>query len=89
MYRVAIEGGLEGPVNAVAPERVRQRELARELGAVLHRPAVAPAPAAAVRLLLGEEADLVLHGQLAVSRKLAGFEFRFPRLRAPLEDALR
>jgi NAD dependent epimerase/dehydratase family enzyme len=89
VYRVAIEGGLEGPVNAVAPERVRQRELARELGAVLHRPAVAPAPAAAVRLLLGEEADLVLHGQLAVSRKLAGFEFRFPRLRAPLEDALR
>jgi hypothetical protein len=89
VYRLAIEGGLEGPVNAVAPERVRQRELARALGAVLHRPAVAPAPAAAVRLLLGEEADLVLHGQLAVSRKLADFEFRFRRLRAALEDALR
>jgi uncharacterized protein len=88
VYRLAIDGGLEGPVNAVAPERVRQRELARELGAVLHRPAVVPAPAAAVRLLLGEEADLVLHGQLAVSEKLGGFEFRFRRLRAALEDAL-
>ncbi len=89
VYRLAIDGGLEGPVNAVAPGRVRQRDLARELGAVLHRPAVVPAPAAAIRLLLGEEADLVLHGQQALSRKLGGLEFRFGTLRAALEAALR
>ena len=39
--------------------------------------------------MLGEQADLVLHGQRAVSRKLERFEFRFPGLRAALEDALR
>ena len=59
-----------------------------DFGAVLHRPAVVPTPAAAVRLLLGEEADLVLHGQHAVSRKLAGLEFRYRGLRAALQHAL-
>jgi uncharacterized protein (TIGR01777 family) len=89
VYRLAIDARLEGPVNAVAPEQLRQRDAARDFGAVLHRPALVPAPAAAVRLLLGEEADLVLHGQLAVSRKLGDLEFRYPTLREALEDALR
>lgn len=88
VYRLAIEGGLEGPVNAVAPHELRQREAATDFGAVLHRPAFVPTPAAAVRLLLGEEADLVLHGQHAVSRKLAGLEFRYRGLRAALQHAL-
>jgi hypothetical protein len=89
VYRLAIEGRLEGPVNAVAPEQVRQREAAGDFAAVLHRPAVLPTPAAAVRLLLGEEADLLLDGQLAVSRKLDELEFRYRALRAALADALR
>jgi len=88
VHRLAIDGRLDGPVNAVAPQQLRQREAAKEFGAVLHRPAVVPTPAAAVRLLLGEEADLVLHGQQAVSRKLGELEFRFRGLRAALEDAL-
>lgn len=87
VYRRAIDGSIAGPVNAVAPEHLRQRDAAREFGVVLHRPSVVPTPAAAVRLLLGEEADLVLHGQLAVSRKLDDLEFRYRGLRAALEDA--
>ena len=89
VYRLAIDGGIEGPVNAVAPQQLRQKEAARDFGDALHRPAVVPAPAAAVRLLLGEEADLLLHGQRAVSGKLGGLEFRYPELRAALENALR
>jgi len=89
VYRLAVEGAIEGPVNAVAPEQLRQREAACAFGAVLHRPAVLPTPAFAVRLLLGEEADLLLHGQRAVSQKLGSLEFRYPRLRAALESALR
>jgi uncharacterized protein (TIGR01777 family) len=89
VYRLAIEGLIEGPVNAVAPEQLRQREAARAFAAVLHRPARVPTPGVAVRLLLGEEADLVLDGQLAVSRKLGGLEFRYPAFRAALEDVLR
>jgi len=88
VHRRALECAFEGPVNAVAPEQLRQRDAAREFAAVLHRPAVVPTPAPAVRLLLGEQADLVLHGQHAVSRKLGDLEFRYRGLRAALEDAL-
>jgi hypothetical protein len=89
VYRWAIEdGSLQGPVNAVAPEQLRQRDAARDFGSVLHRPSILPAPAFALRALLGDEADLVLHGQRAVSRKLGELEFRYRGLRAALEDAL-
>ncbi len=88
IYRLAIdEPKLSGPLDAVAPEQLRQRDAARELGSVLHRPALAPAPAVALRLLLGEQADLLLHGQRAVSTKLGCFEFRYRGLRAAFEDA--
>ncbi len=50
-----IDGDLEGPVNLVAPNPVRQREFAKALGAVLHRPAVIPAPKFAVDIRLGKE----------------------------------
>ena len=51
VYRLAIgEDGPAGPVNAVAPQQLRQREVADAMGAVLHRPAVLPTPAALVRL---------------------------------------
>jgi hypothetical protein len=89
LYRLAIDSEtLSGPLDAVAPQQLRQRDAARELGAVLHRPTLLPAPAFALRLALGEQADLLLHGQRAVSRKLDGFEFRYRGLRAALEDAL-
>jgi uncharacterized protein (TIGR01777 family) len=88
VYRLALEDeSLAGPLNAVAPEQLRQREAARALGAVLRRPSLVPAPAALLRLALGEEADLLLHGQRAVSRRLAGFAFAFPELRPALADA--
>ena len=90
IYRRAIDDeSLAGPVHAAGPEAVRQRDAAREIAAVLHRPALVPTPAFALRLLLGEQADLLLHGQHAVSRKLEGFEFRYSALRPALEDALR
>jgi uncharacterized protein (TIGR01777 family) len=88
VYRLAIDGRLEGPVNAVAPQQLRQGDAARDFGAVLHRPAILPTPAVAVRLLLGEEADLALHGQRAVSGKLGELDFRYRELRPALESAL-
>jgi hypothetical protein len=89
LYWLAIDSdALTGPLNAVSTQQLRQRDAARELAEVLHRPAVLPAPAFALRLALGEQADLLLHGQRAVSRKLDGFEFRYRGLRAALEDAL-
>ena len=52
--------GVSGPVNAVAPQPVRQGEFAKTLGQVLHRPAVLPTPAFALRLVFGQMADEVL-----------------------------
>jgi uncharacterized protein len=76
-----------GPVNVTAPEPVTNRELSRALGRVLHRPAVAPVPALALKLLYGEMAWVVTTGQRAVPARLLelGYEFR----RTDLDDALR
>ncbi len=57
-----------GPLNATAPEPVRQRELVRAIAAALGRPAVLPTPAVALRLAMGEMATLALDGQRAVPR---------------------
>jgi uncharacterized protein len=90
VYCRAVEDGrLVGPLNAVAPDLPRQHEVARALGRVLHRPAVVAAPAPLLRLVMGEQADLLLHGQRAISRRLDDFEFRYPELRGALEEALR
>ncbi len=90
ILRLAIDDeSLAGPVNAVAPEQLRQREVAQAIGRVLHRPALLPTPAVALRLALGEQADLLLHGRKASSRVLEGFEFRHPWLEPALAEALR
>ena len=86
--RLVEDGTLSGAVNAVAPESVRSAEFVRALGRALHRPALLPAPAFALRLLLGEMADgLLLASARAVPEALlrAGFDFAHPRL----DDALR
>jgi len=72
-----------GPFNAVAPVPVTNRELSRNLARALHRPALFPVPAFALRLALGEMADpLVIGGQRAVpARALAmDFYFRYPEI---------
>jgi uncharacterized protein (TIGR01777 family) len=82
--------GARGAYNGTAPEPVTNAQLARALGRALHRPAFLPAPAFALRLLLGEAASAILSGQHVVpARALAeGFAFRYPALDAALEEAL-
>ena len=71
-----------GPVNAVAPQEVTSRQFAAALGRALHRPAVLPAPAIALRAIFGEAAIVLLASQRAVPRALTdvGFSFAFPDL---------
>lgn len=80
----------DGPVNATAPNPATMREFAATLGRVLHRPALAPAPAFAIRATMGEMASLVLDGQKALPGKALalGFRFRFERLEPALADLL-
>jgi uncharacterized protein (TIGR01777 family) len=79
-----------GPVNATAPEPVTNAELSRELGRALGRPAVLPVPAAALRLLYGDMAQIVTSGARVVPAKalVLGYEFRRPRLEQALRAAL-
>ncbi|MEZ5101526.1 MAG: TIGR01777 family oxidoreductase [Thermoleophilia bacterium] len=81
---------LAGPVNAVAPEPVQFRELARTLGRVLRRPAIAPLPAPVVRAVFGEKAAVLLDSARVVPARLqaGGFAFRRPELEAALRREL-
>ncbi|MGN6171147.1 MAG: TIGR01777 family oxidoreductase [Solirubrobacteraceae bacterium] len=81
---------LAGPINVTAPSPVTNAELSQALGRVLHRPAVLPVPALALRVLYGEMAQIVTTGQRVIPRKLseAGFEFHQPDLEAALRDVL-
>ncbi len=82
MVRWVVETpAVEGAVNATAPEPVRNREFARALGRALHRPSLVPAPALALKILLGEMAGpLTLEGQRAIPARARalGFHFRYP-----------
>lgn len=80
-----------GPINTVAPEPVRNADFAARLGEVLHRPALIPAPAFALRLLFGEMADAaLLASQRVIPSRLGalGFRFRYPTLVGALHAIL-
>jgi uncharacterized protein len=79
-----------GPINVVAPESVRNRDFTRTLGSILHRPTVLPAPAFALRLLLGEFAGELLGSQRVIPQQAQalGYPFRFPQLGPALREIL-
>jgi uncharacterized protein len=87
--RAVLDPGLHGPVNAVAPEPVRNIDYTRTLAGVLHRPAVLPVPGFGPRLLLGDEGarEIAQASQYVRPEQLiaAGHQFRQP----DLEGALR
>jgi uncharacterized protein (TIGR01777 family) len=91
----AIAAGLEGDAsgvwNVAAPGAVRQRDFARALGRTLGRPAVLPAPAFALRLVLGGFADEPLLSRLVrpAAPLAAGFAFAWPELAPALQDLVR
>jgi uncharacterized protein (TIGR01777 family) len=80
----------DGPFNATAPEPVTNAEFSRALGRALHRPAVMPVPAAAIKLLFGQMAEIVTDSQNAVPARLLelGHSFARPSLDEALSDAL-
>ena len=80
-----------GAFNASAPEPVTNRVFTRTLGRVLRRPAVLPAPAFAMRLVLGEMSAMLLTGQraLPVHAEQLGFRFSFRALEPALQSLLK
>ncbi len=90
--RALVDGRLVGPVNAVAPHPVRNREYATTLAHVLRRPSLVPVPAFGPRVLFGAEgaSELVQASQRVVPDRLsaAGHVFRHPGLEACLRHQL-
>ena len=88
ILRMAIDkADVRGAVNVVAPKPVQNAEFTKLLASALHRPALFPAPAFALRLALGEMADaLLLSGQRVVPSLLERSGYRF--LHASLAPAL-
>jgi uncharacterized protein (TIGR01777 family) len=84
------ESTLRGVLNATSPHPVTNGEFTRALAHAAHRPAVIPVPAFALRLLLGEMAEMLLGSQRAVPEAAlrAGFEFRYPEIGAALIQIL-
>lgn len=85
----AIDTGIDGPLNLVAPQPVRQRELVSTIGRVVNRPVWLDAPGLALKLALGTLADeVLLRGQRVVpQRALAlGYRFRYADLRSAIES---
>ncbi|CAN1531370.1 COG1090 Predicted nucleoside-diphosphate sugar epimerase [Mycobacteriaceae bacterium] len=87
-YRAIYDNRLAGPVNAVAPEPVRNREYTRALAATLRRPALLPVPSFGPRLLLGKQGavELAEANQRVLPAKLEALGHRFRS--ATVTDAL-
>jgi uncharacterized protein (TIGR01777 family) len=84
--------GARGPFNATSPSPVTNAEFSKALGHALNRPSLLPAPAFALRLLLGEMADaLLLSGQRALPVRATdlGFSFRYSNIDEALVSILR
>jgi hypothetical protein len=83
-------GGHDGVINATAPNPVRQKDFAKVLGAVLNRPAFMPAPAFALKIVLGGFSTELLSSKRVLPRRTqaAGYRFQYPDLRPALEQAL-
>src|SRR3989338_4623676 len=82
---------LRGPVNAVAPRAITNREFTKTLGRVLGRPTIFPMPAFAARLAFGQMADelLLASARVEPTRLIAsGYKFRTPELEAALRHLL-
>ena len=82
---------VSGPLNAVAPNPVTNREFTATLARALGRPAFLPAPAFALKAMFGEMASVLLASQRVIPRAAldAGFIFRHPELGVALQDILR
>jgi len=92
ILRFALEkGDVRGPINVISPQPVQNADFTKTLASVMHRPALFPAPAFALRLLLGEMADaLLLSSQRVLPQKLQklGYQFQHSDLAGALAAIL-
>jgi uncharacterized protein (TIGR01777 family) len=85
IYMLAIDK-LDGAANGTAPNPVRNKEFTETLGQTLHRPASLPVPNFALKMMLGEAAEMALQGQRVLPERAQseGFLFKYPTLESAL-----
>jgi uncharacterized protein len=91
IYYVLTQEGIEGPVNAVSPYPVNNKDFTKTLGHLLHRPTLLSMPVFAARLAFGEMADELLLSSakvLPAELEKRGFQFKYPQLESALEHIL-
>lgn len=92
MYiEAAKDSSLEGIFNGTSPFPATSKEFARQLGKTLGRPAFAPAPSLALKLVFGEMSQVLLDGQKVIPAKFKDkkFRFRYPTLENALADSVK
>lgn len=90
MLHAAENSELSGPVNGVAPTPVANSDFTKILANVLNRPALFPVPAFALKLAVGEFADVLLGSQRVTPEKIlnSGYIYQWPELYGALYDLL-
>lgn len=90
MYvRAAKESALRGIFNGTSRYPATNAEFTKVLGKVLHRPALAPAPAFAIKLMFGEMSTVLLDGQKVLPGRMheeLHFHYRYPTLEMALKE---
>jgi uncharacterized protein (TIGR01777 family) len=82
--------GAVGAINATAPHPVTNKAFSKALGRALQRPAILPVPPFALKLLLGQVAEILTTGQRVIPAKALalGYQFKFPEIDPALRDLL-
>lgn len=91
MLMAALTGdGYQGPINAVAPQAINNREFTRALGHALSRPTWLPLPKFALRVMFGEASSVLLESQNVSPTRLGelGYRFQFADVAAALSDVV-
>ena len=78
---------VKGIINATSPNPVTNKEFSTVLGKVLNRPSFIPVPAIALKIMLGEMANILLTGQRVYPERALsyGYKFKYSNLEAALE----
>ncbi|MDX1535524.1 MAG: TIGR01777 family oxidoreductase [Candidatus Spechtbacterales bacterium] len=89
VYKKAVlDSNLSGPVNAVAPNPVRNKEFAKALGSAVNRPAIIPVPKFALKIVLGELANEITMSQRVIPKKIqeTDFNYKYPDINSALKN---
>ncbi|MEZ9139868.1 MULTISPECIES: TIGR01777 family oxidoreductase [unclassified Shewanella] len=80
-----------GVFNATAPNPINHKQFAESIGSSLNRPACIPTPVIALRLAMGEMADLIVEGQFVLPKRTlaSGFNFKYPDISPALDSILK